>query len=86
MIGHALAAYALDRLQGALGISGLKRRTLIVPEVNFRKVTLQVLTADVMIDARDTTLEDAEVRRSTDNTDSSASGSLQSARGLRPGW
>lgn len=60
-ISHALTNDAGERGVKAFRIAKTKRRTVIVAEVKFRQVALQVRAADVVIRADDAALEDREV-------------------------
>src|SRR5579863_1932811 len=60
-IGEALADDAFQQSSGALFVVNAKRRTLIVAEIKFSKIALQVLLADVVIGADDAALEDGEI-------------------------
>src|SRR5206468_10997480 len=60
LIGQALADHALDRLGGALRVRHVERRTLVVAEVEFAKVALEVLLRDVVVHAVDPALRSEE--------------------------
>lgn len=59
-ICQALADYALERPSGALGIIDAQPRALVVAEVEFAEIALQVLLGNVMVCPGDAALEDAE--------------------------
>lgn len=59
LIGHPFANYTLDGLCSTLGIGNFKGCTLIVSEIKFRQVPLQmllVLLAHMVLGACDPTL------------------------------
>ena len=57
-IGEALAG---DHLQGGIGTLGVGQMAVVVAEIELANVALQVLLADVVIDADDAALQDGEV-------------------------
>lgn len=57
LIRQPLPDDALNRLGRALGIGNVKRRALIVPEVEFAQIPLKVLLRDMMIRTHHATLE-----------------------------
>src|SRR5579862_875223 len=61
LIGQPLPARAFDRLRGALGIVDAKRNALVVAEIEFAEIPLQVFRRDVMIGADHAALENAEI-------------------------
>lgn len=51
----------LDRFNGTLLIIDAKRDSLVVAEVAFSEIPLQVLLANVMVDTVDTAFQDREI-------------------------
>jgi hypothetical protein len=60
-VRQPLAFRASNRLGGPFGILNPKGRTLVVPEIEFRQIPLQVSLRDVVIYAGDPALENAEI-------------------------
>ena len=60
-IGQPLSDDALQCDRRAFAISEAKRGAVVVSEIEFAEVTLQVSLRDMVIDAIDTALEDREV-------------------------
>src|SRR5690606_37848021 len=60
-IGEALPADASQGLVCALVVSDAEGDALVVAEIEFRQIALQVLLADVVIGAVDAALEDREI-------------------------
>jgi hypothetical protein len=60
-IGETLPDNPLERFSGALAILNPKRRALVVSEIEFGQIALQVLLADVVIRPRNAALKDREV-------------------------
>jgi hypothetical protein len=58
MIGQAFSGDAFDGFVGASLVINAKRHALIVPEIEFAKVTLKVLRADMVIGADDPAFQD----------------------------
>ncbi len=65
LISHPLSNNALHRPNGSFGIRNIKLCPLIVPEVEFSKVALQMMLRHMVIGASDATLEGREVRLDT---------------------
>ena len=61
LIGQPLAHDTSNRLDRAFGVGHFKRLPLIVPEIELRKVTLQVLLAHMVIRAGNPALEGGEI-------------------------
>lgn len=59
-MGESLADDAAQGSFRALWVTDLKRNTMIIPEVKFCKIPLQVLLADVVINAVDAALQNRE--------------------------
>lgn len=60
-ICQSLAGDAFKNLVGARCIFDAKGRTLVITEIEFAKVALKVLLADVVIDARDPAFQKGEI-------------------------
>ena len=56
-IGEALTDDAFQQASGALFVINAKRHAFVVAEIKFRKLTLQMLRADMVIGANDAALE-----------------------------
>lgn len=60
LISHPLANDAAHHLFGLLGIFHVQRRPLVVAEIEFAQIPLQMLLADMVIGARNSTFQDRE--------------------------
>ena len=58
MVGYSLSNYTTKRPVSTLLIINAKRRPLIVAEIELGKVALQMLLADVVVDAHNPALQD----------------------------
>ena len=61
-IGEPFADYATKRAIGAFSVIDAERNAVVMPEIEFSEVTMQVFLADVLIDTVDPSLQD---RKST---------------------
>ena len=61
MISNALAFAAANSKHGALLIIVTKRNAVIVPEIKFREIAVQMLLAAMLVHALHAALEDREV-------------------------
>jgi hypothetical protein len=57
-IGQAFATRSFDRAAGALGVVNPELDAVRISEIELGEVAMQMLFADVLIDAVDTSLED----------------------------
>jgi hypothetical protein len=60
-IGEPLPGNSLERRRGSRLIVKARRFALVVPEVVFRQIPVQVMLAAMLVDALEAALEDAEI-------------------------
>jgi len=60
-VHEALAFHASDRCERAVDVTDTERDTMIVPEIVFGQIAMQVLLFAMLIDAAHPALEDREV-------------------------
>lgn len=61
MIGEALALTALDRRNGAIRVIVPKRGTVVIAEVKFRQIAMQMLLGTVLVYAAHSALKDRKI-------------------------
>jgi len=61
MVGQPLAFDALDRGFGAVDVADAERHAMVVTEIKFREIPMQVLLSAVLIHALHPALEDREI-------------------------
>src|SRR5689334_11344986 len=59
-VGQSLSLDAEQRRHGAAEVINAKGRAVVIPEIELSGIPLQMLAADVVINAGDAALEDAE--------------------------
>jgi hypothetical protein len=58
MVGEALARHALNGGDSAVNVAASESDAVIVPEIKFREITVQVLFLAVLVDALHAAFED----------------------------